>query len=80
MNIEISSWRMQAWAKLSSAVLPPKIKKQVSKNILETELELKNYYQLSKEDLKQVFITKVVASVPVGKYRDKVIHVLNAIR
>lgn len=80
MNIEISSWRVQAWAKISSAVLPEKIKKRVSKNILDTELELRNYYRLGKEDLKQVFITKVIAGVPVGKYRDKVIQILNAIR
>lgn len=80
MNIEISNWRIQAWAKISSAVLPPKIKKKISKNILNTELELRNYYQLSKEDLKQVFITKVVAGIPVGKYRDKAINTLNTIR
>lgn len=80
MNININSWKIQAWAKISSAVLPQKIKKKVSKNILGVELELKNYYQLSKEDLKQVFITKVIAGIPIGKYRDKVVNILNTIR
>lgn len=79
MNIEISSWRVQAWSKLSSTLLPDKVKKKVSKNILGAELELRNYYQLSKEDLKQVFITKVIAGIPTGKYRNKVIKVLNTI-
>lgn len=80
MNININSWKIQAWSKLSSTLLPEKIKKKVSKNILDTELELRNYYQLAKEDLKQVFITKVVAGIPIGKYRDKVVNILNTIR
>ncbi len=80
MNIEISTWRIQAWVKISSAILPEKIKKKVSDNILAMELELRNYYRLSKEDLKQVFITKAVAGVPIGKYRNKIIDTLNSIR
>ncbi len=80
MNININSWKIQAWSKLSSTLLPEKIKKKISKNILDAELELRNYYKLSKEDLKQVFITKVVAGIPIGKYRNKVVNILNTIR
>lgn len=80
MNIEISNWRIQAWAKISSAVLPSKIKKKVSDNILLMELKLRNYFKLNKNELKQVFITKAVAGVPVGKYHEKLVDILNTIR